>query len=172
MENLVSLDDGGANSGAIIDQIRKIEFFSNLEPDEVDTLAKWSRVYSARSGSTIFNEGGSIPKLCFLVEGQVSITKQVSPFESINISEIEAGGVIGEMGIIDGEAISATAKASKDSVMVIISGEDFGNLVKQNGDLGAKLLWNIGRIITAKLRTTTSLLADLSMSKASRMLKY
>lgn len=172
MENLVSLDDGGTNNEAIVEQIKKIAFFSNLESGEIDTLANWSRVYSARSGDTIFSEGGGTPKLCFLIEGQVSISKQVSPFESIKISDIDAGGVIGEMGIIDGEAISATAKAARDSIMVIISGEDFEKLVKQDGDLGAKLLWNIGRIITTKLRTTTSLLADLSMSKASKMLRY
>jgi len=172
MENLVSLDDGGANRDAIIEQISKAQFFSDLGPDEIKTLAGYSRAYSARTGDTIFTEGSEETNLCFLIEGQVSISKQVSPFESVKISDIEAGGVIGEIGIIDGESVSATVKAAKDSIIVIISGTDFDQLVEQNGVLGAKLLRKIARIITTRLRRTTSMLADVSMSRESRMLKY
>ena len=172
MENLVSLDDDGANKDAIIEQIRKAQFFSDLGPDEINTLAGYSKAYSARAGDSIFTEGSEETNLCFLIEGQVSISKQVSPFESVKISDIEAGGVIGEIGIIDGEAVSATVKAAKDSIVVIISGPDFDQLVQENGLLGAKLLRKIARIITTRLRRTTSMLADVSMSRESRMLKY
>lgn len=172
MDNLVSLDDGSANNEAILEQIRKVEFFSDLESDEIELLAGWAKAYSAKAGDTIFEEGSDTTNLCFIVEGEVSISKRISPFESIKISDITAGGIIGEMGIMDGEQISASAKASKDSIVIIISGEDFKQLVQQNGLLGAKLLWKIGKIITSRLRQTTAVLADLSMSKSSRMLKY
>ena len=172
MDNLVSLDDGGKNKKATLELIRKVGFLDDLEPDEITIIADWAKAYSAEAGDIIFKEGSDKTNLCFLIEGQISISKQVSPFESISISEIDAGGVIGEIGIIDGEPISASAKAIKNSVVVVISGEDFEKLVRQNGDLGAKLLWKIGRIITSRLRQTTALMADLSMSKSSRMLKY
>lgn len=172
MDNLVELDKGGENEEALLEQMGKLDFFSDLDADELKTFAKWATVYSAKQGDTIFKEGTAHTDVCFIVEGEVAISKQVSPFESIKISDIAAGGVIGEMGIMDGEAISASAKASRDTVVVIISDEDFKQLVRENGDLGAKLLWKIGRIITARLRQTTSMLADLSMSKSSRMLKY
>ena len=172
MENLVSLDDGGANRDATVEHIRKVQFLSDLEADEIKMLAEWSRTYSAKEGDTIFNEGSEITNLCFLVEGRVSISKQVSPFESVKISDIDAGGVIGEIGIIDGETVSATVKASQDSIIVIITGQDFDKMIEQNGLLGSKILRKIARIVTAKLRNTTSMLADVSMSRESKMLRY
>lgn len=172
MENLVSLDDGGADSDVTVEQLSKVKFLSDLDADDIKTLAEWSRAYSARQDDTIFREGSNETNLCFLAEGKVSISKQVSPFESVKISDIEAGGVIGELGIIDGDTVSATVKAEKDSIIVVITGEDFDEMVEQNGLLGAKLLRKIAGIITAKLRNTTSMLADVSMSRESRMLKY
>ena len=86
---------------------------------------------------------------------------------SIKVADIKAGGSIGEMGILDGEPVSASAIASVDSVVFTISGADFEKLVSENEKLGVKLLWKIGKIISLRLRRTTGLLAEISISKSN-----
>jgi CRP-like cAMP-binding protein len=83
----------------------------------------------------------------------------------MKIADIKAGGTIGEMGIVDGRPLSASAIASTDSVILMITRADFSTLVKENGDLGVKLFWNIARIISMRLRQTTGLLAEISLTQ-------
>ena len=172
MENLTPLNDDPSDKTAILEQIRNSVFLSDLGEDNMVILADWFKAYKIEIGTTIFKEGSTTPILCIIVSGEVSIFKEVSPFESIKIVDVRAGGVIGELGIIDGEAISASAVASKETIVLIMQREEFEQLVKSNGELGARLLWKIAAIISLRLRQTTGLLADLSMSKESRMLKY
>ena len=172
MENLTPLNSDPSDKTAILEQIRNSEFLSDLGEENLVYLADWFKAYRVTSGETIFKEGSMKPILCVIVSGEVSIFKEVSPFESVKIVDVRAGGVIGELGIIDGEAISASAIASRDTIVLIMQREEFEELVGKNGDLGARILWKIAAIISLRLRQTTGLLADLSMSKESRMLKY
>jgi CRP/FNR family transcriptional regulator, cyclic AMP receptor protein len=100
-----------------------------------------------------------------IAEGEISIFKEISKSEHLKVADIKAGGSIGEMGILDEEPISASAIASISSIVFLISGGDFKKMVSENESLGVKLLWKIGKIISVRLRKTTGLLAEISISK-------
>ena len=70
------------------------------------------------------------------------------------------------MGILDGEPVSATAVSSVDSVVFIISGDEFKKLIFENEKIGVKFLWKIGQTISLRLRRTTSMLAEIPLSKS------
>ena len=164
MNGLKQLGEGESSHETVCDLIEKFKFFSDLERDEIEALAVWIKAYSASVGVSIFKEGSTSASLCFIVEGDISIFKETTPSEHMKIADIMAGGVIGEMGIIDGRPLSASAIASTDAVILMITRNDFRTLIKENGNLGVKLLWNIARIISMRLRQTTGLLAEISLS--------
>jgi CRP-like cAMP-binding protein len=83
------------------------------------------------------------------------------PDEHLKIAEVVSGESVGEMGIIDGEPFSASAIASKDSIVLLISSEDFEDIVNQHIVLGNKLLWKVAKTLTARLRLTTKRVAEL-----------
>jgi len=165
MDGLILLGEGESSHETVCELIEKFNFFSDMDRSEIEMLAIWIKGYSAPVGSYIFKEGSTSASLCFIVEGDISIFKETTPGEHMKIADIRAGGTIGEMGIIDGRPLSASAIASKDSVVLMISRNDFRKLVKENGDLGVKLLWNIARIISMRLRQTTGLLAEISLTQ-------
>ena len=172
MDNLVAYEDGVEGRPGIRELLQRIELFADLEEGEIQSLSRWVEAWTAEQDALLFREGGHELHLYMVAEGAVSIHKKTSPFESIKLVDIEAGGIMGEMGIIDGEAISASARASEKSVLLTISRDQFCKLVEEDAGLGAKLLWRIARLISHRLRQTTGLLAELSMSKASRILRY
>ncbi len=143
MEDLILLGNGNMETGSILTEFNKVEFFSDLEDHEIKQIAEYSNAYRVETGSTIFKEGSTTPNLCVITEGEVAIFKKVSPFESIKVADIKAGGIIGEMGIIDGEPISASAIASQDSTVIIISDENFKKLIKSDSVMGVKLYQKI-----------------------------
>ncbi len=160
MSELKLLGEGESNRETIYELIEKSSFLADLEADEIEKLAQWMKAYSASMGTYILREGDENACLCIIVEGEIDIFKGATSDKHIKIASIPAGGTIGEMGVVDGEALSATAIASKDSVVLILSRTEFQNLVKSNDRLGIKLLWKLAKIISTRLRKTTGRLAD------------
>ena len=167
MNGLKLLGEDDASHETVCDLIETFNFFSDLDRNEIEVLGEWVKAYSAPVGTYIFKEGSTSASLCFIVEGDVSIFKETTPNEHMKIADIKAGGTIGEMGIVDGRPLSASAIASTASVILMIARSDFSNLVKKNGNLGVKLIWNIARIISMRLRQTTGLLAEISLTQIS-----
>ena len=161
MNKLNLLGDGESIQGTVRALIEKTSFFSGLEHDEIEILTQWAKVYSALTGTFILKEGDEDTCLCIIMEGEIGIFKESTNNKHIKIANIMAGEVIGEMGIIDGEPFSASAIASEDSVILLITRTDFENLVKRHESLGNKLLWKIAKIISLRLRQTTVRLADI-----------
>ena len=165
MKELQLLDNGDSFRKATYNLIKESDFFSDFNDDEVGILARWSRAYSANTGCVILNEGEKSNCLCIILKGNINIFKALPNDEQLKIADISTGESIGEMGIIDGEPFSASALASEDSTVLLITREDFEDIVNQHHDLGNKLLWKLSRILTARLRDTTKRLAALLTGK-------
>ena len=161
MKELQLLDNGDSFRKATYKFIKESDFFSDLTDDEMNILARWMKAYSADTGCVVLNEGDKSNCLCIIVKGMINIFKGLPHDEHLKIAEVAEGESIGEMGIIDGEPFSASAIASEDSVVLLITREDFEDIVAQNQELGNKLLWKMARILTARLRHTTKRLAAL-----------
>ena len=166
MEEVISLEEITHHEKKVENYVRDMPFFSDLDADEFSLVTKWFRVYQAEAGDVVFKEGDTSSHLCLVAEGLVSIFKQISDAERLQVAQIKEGGSIGEMGVLDGKPISATAIASVRSIVFIMSGEDFNRLIKENIEIGAKLLLKIGQTISARLRATTSMLAEISISNS------
>ena len=164
MKELQLLDNGDSFRKAAYKSIKESEFFSEFNDDEIEILARWTKAYSADTGCVVLNEGDKSNCLCIIIKGVVNIFKKL-PDEHLKIAEVSTGESIGEMGIIDGEPFSASAIASEDSTVLLITREDFEDIVNQHRELGNKLLWKLARILTARLRFTTKRLAELLAGK-------
>jgi len=164
LKELQLLDNGDSFRKSAYRFIKESTFFSDFGDDEIDILARWTRAYSADTGCVVLNEGDKSSCLCIIIKGEINIFKQL-PDEHLKIAEVVAGESIGEMGIIDGEPFSASAIASQDSIVLLITKEDFEDIVKQHLELGNKLLWKLAKILTARLRHTTKRLAELLTGK-------
>lgn len=152
--------------GRLHDLIAQSGFFSDLDRDEIAMLAIWIKAFSAPTGTMLLKEGGENASLCIIVEGDVNIFKETTYNEHVKIAEIKKGASIGEMGVIDGQPLSASAVTSQDSIVLVMTPDDFNNLMEKNSNLGVKILLHLSRIISLRLRHTTTRLADLLATKA------
>ena len=163
MSELVLIADRNNSKDKVIQMITDSGFFSDLEQDEFEMLAYWMKAYSAPAGTLILKEGAEDSAcLCIITQGKVNIFKQSSPNDDhVKIAEIEAGASIGEMSVVDGKPLSASAISLDDATILMMYRADFEHLMKKNSNLGVKVLYRISRIISERLRTTTGRLADL-----------
>ncbi|NOG59490.1 MAG: cyclic nucleotide-binding domain-containing protein [Proteobacteria bacterium] len=165
MKELKLLDDGDSFRKAAYNLLKNSDFFSDFNEEELGVLARWSKAYSADTGCVVLNEGDKSNCLCIIIKGHVNIFKAIPNDEQLKIADVSEEESIGEMGIIDGEPFSASAIASEDSIVLLITREDFEDIAKKHLELSNKLLWKLSRIITARLRDTTKRLAILLTGK-------
>ena len=153
----------------VYELIKQSQFFTDLDQDEMQMLAYWMKAYIATAGTMILKEGqAGNACLCIIVDGTVDIFKLSSPNDDhVKVAEIAAGASIGEMSVIDGLPLSASAISLTDTTILIMTRDDFHNLLKKNSNLGIKILYRVARIISERLRTTTGRLADLLATKNS-----
>lgn len=165
MKELKLLDNGDSFRKATYSLLKSSAFFSDFEDEEMKILSRWCRAYSADTGCVVLNEGDKSNCLCIILEGSINIFKNLPNDEQLKIAEVNDGESIGEMGIIDGEPFSVSAIASVNSTVLLISSEDFQDIVNQHQELGNKLLWKLSKILTSRLRDTTKRLAELLTGK-------
>lgn len=165
MKELHLFDDGDSFRKAAYRSIKESDFFSEFDDDEIEILSRWTKAYAANTGCVVLNEGDKSNCLCIIIKGVINIFKGLPNDEQLKIAEVTAGESIGEMGIIDGEPFSASAIASEDAIVLLITREDFEDIVNQHRELGNKLLWKLAKILTARLRHTTIRLAEIIAGK-------
>ena len=101
----------------------------------------------------IFRQGSNSNCAFIIGSGSVEIVKDTEEGEKV-IGILKENEIFGEMGLIDGQPRSASARALEDSVMYIITRDNFDILVQKN----PKALLPILKVLTSRLRETLSFL--------------
>jgi CRP-like cAMP-binding protein len=133
-----------ARKGGIVTSDTVSERSAVFNRKELADLAKEIEPIAAASGKVIMNAGATGIFMYIVEEGRVAI--------SINdkvIERVGAGGVFGEMAMVDNSSRSASAVAETDSSLLMIKRDDFLALVKAKPEFGASILRTIAERIRA-----------------------
>ncbi len=109
----------------------------------LDILRNEPDLRSYRQGETVFQAGDPGDCMYAVVDGRVEIR-----LEGTVIDHIAAGGVFGEMGLIDHKPRSATAVAETDCRLAVIGEKRFLRLVEQMPQFALQMM----RVVTGRLR--------------------
>ena len=103
------------------------------------------------SGEEIVSEGHMGDRLYFIESGHVEVLKRVNG-ENRLIATLWPGDAFGEMELIDVQARSATVRAIEPVVALTMRHREMLRLYKENLDVFARLLLNVAREISRRLR--------------------
>ncbi len=166
LDDLELIGDGTQFREELCDLIESMPMFSSLSRPEVQTLARYTRAYEARKGVTIFREGDKGHFMCVVLEGRVNILKETLEREQKKVATVRRGKSMGEMSLLDELPYSATAKATEDTKLLMITKLSFERLSEEQPVLCNMLLRQIARLMSLRLRQTTGILLDyLSVDK-------
>ena len=104
-------------------------------------------------GGIVFNEGDAGDELFLLAKGSASVRMHM-PGEnrSMRLVTFSPGTLFGELALLDREARSATVEADDDLICYVLSRERFMRLSTEHPTLAIKLMTNLGREISGRLR--------------------
>ncbi len=120
---------------------------------------------------TVFIQEGEIKRtdyMLLVLEGDMRVENAIlGHHESMVVSILGPGHLIGEMGLLDGSPRSATCTANTDMYAAILSRTALMRLLKDDPAVGARLLLAISKRLADRLRETTRKLRTFAqMNKA------
>lgn len=109
------------------------------------------------TGTTFIKEGDKTDTgyMVLLLEGEVTVESiVVSRHMPVTVNVLGPGSLIGEMGLVDGQARLASCTASTDVSCGILSREALEQMGADNPETAAKLMFAVSLRIAERLRET------------------
>jgi CRP-like cAMP-binding protein len=146
------------------DQLAKVSFFDGLTRDALTLIAQVTTEESHGLGTKIFQFGDPGDKLFIILEGKVRISREVSGMGEEALAVLGSGEVFGEMALLDESPRSADARVHERCRLLVISKDQFDDLLFLHKDLAFEVLWSCVRMLSSRLRETNDKLTFLSTS--------
>ncbi len=108
-------------------------------------------------GETIIRAGDADRALYLLTEGTLGV--RLDSNSDKTFKAIDAPSVVGEVAFLDGGPRSATLFAITDGELLRLRMESFETLAAREPELGRAILFDLARIVTARLRLASDVIA-------------
>ena len=128
--------------------------FAHLSYKELVRVMSITRVRSYDPKEVVIKEGEPGDELMLVLDGTIDLLK-----DTAYITSFERGDHFGEMALVDKRPRSATALARDEARLLIIKQEDFYRILAKEPELSVKLLWSFVKVLTERLRQTTTQLS-------------
>jgi small-conductance mechanosensitive channel len=109
--------------------------FAGLSDQEFTNLAGNTRSLRFAPGETIVVEGDEGGAMYQVLHGQVEVLKQQPNAQPLRVTSLNPGDIFGEMSMLSGSLRSATVRALEECVLLEVSREQLGPLLKANPPL-------------------------------------
>lgn len=134
--------------------------FKDFSRQEIEQLVQYMHGYKAPKGAVLFQEGERDSHLIIITSGKAQILKDDGFGEMKEIAIVRKGATLGEMSIIDDFHHSATVITSEDAEIALITKANLKNITEKFPALGVKLLWQIARQLSARVRQASGQLVN------------
>tara|TARA_B110000483_G_scaffold80874_1_gene100571 strand:- start:2052 stop:2570 length:519 start_codon:yes stop_codon:yes gene_type:complete len=131
--------------------LRDVAIFEGLTTKELMFIGRilHQRTYSPKE--LIFKEGEAGNGMYIIKTGNVVIFSEETQTE---YAKLTAGTFFGELSLVDGAPRSASAKSKDDCKLFGFFKPDLLSLMEKNHHIGSKVLMNLSRVLSTRLRNT------------------
>jgi sulfate permease, SulP family len=144
--------------------LEQLAFTAGLDAEELALVRELLKRQELDPDEVLFREGESGNRLYLLARGAVSIVVHGSDGTDSRLVTFAPGSLFGEAALLDGNERSASAIAAEDAVVYSLSRTTLAALAVTHPALASKLLFNLGRHLSGRLRQTTASLRELGES--------
>ena len=141
-----------------------------LSAADAREVVSYMRPERIKAGEVVIREGESTRNdfMALVLDGEVTVENSVAAaHDSMVVSILGPGSLIGDMGIIDGGPRSATCTASTDLALALLTREALTRLMDTHPSVAARLLLAMSKRIADHLRETNrKLMTFAQVSKA------
>jgi CRP/FNR family transcriptional regulator, cyclic AMP receptor protein len=121
-------------------------------------------------GATVFREGDRGAFVYAVVDGQVKLTVATRAGRDVLVAVKRPGNSFGELAALDGRARSATATATRDTVLAALDGMAFLEVLESRPPAALELLRQLAAYLRSANERVSASAADDTVTRAARQL--
>jgi CRP-like cAMP-binding protein len=132
--------------------LKRLSLFNGLTGDELEYLIEYCGIEKFNNDTAIFRQGDYAKSLCVILSGSVEIS--VDRVGTVN--SMEAGEILGELGVVTSLSRSATATATEDETFLLtIDKNDLNFMLGKQPRISYILMKNIASELAEKYLALT-----------------
>ncbi len=143
--------------------IENLAICAGLDPGELEILRRLFRRQELNATDVLFREGDAGDRVYTLAAGAIAIAIRGADGERC-VMTFTPGSMFGDATVFDGTPRSATAIAAEDSVVYSLSRRALDKLAAAYPAAASKVLFNLGRHLSGRLRQMRDALQKLGGS--------
>src|SRR5271157_2940402 len=142
--------------------LKGIALFKNLTSEKIQKIMDILRKVTFSANDVIMREGDIGDTMYIILEGTVEIAKSLFLGDADNeesgknkvFTRLDGRqrAVFGEIALLEDLRRTASVRAVTDCVMYEMKKDDFLKVAEEDYELGYRILLNLGRIVSARLR--------------------
>ena len=141
--------------------VKNSMLLQDLSDEDLDGLATCCEVRTMNEGTTVFIENMPGESLFLLTKGSIRISKMFAEGDEKTLVVLGPEDVFGEMAVIDGLPRSATARVAEKAELISFKKKDLERLCSDNATLALKLVSNIVRVFSKRVRESSEEYRDM-----------
>ncbi|MDT7546659.1 MAG: family transcriptional regulator, cyclic receptor protein [Actinomycetota bacterium] len=130
--------------------LSRIEVLSGLTPRQLEGVCRLTTELRLPADRILCREGDEAREVFLLADGQVAVSRGDGL-----VGVVQAGGIVGEMGVLDVGRRSATAMALTDVTVHVLSTWEFSRLLEEYPTVAA----NVRALVAARAEENEALRA-------------
>lgn len=139
--------------------LKRFALFEDLSDDTLTELAASMHMRSWPAGSVLFQRGDDGDYLLAVVEGRLHLSLCGAQGRDLMLKQIEAGDVVGELAVIDGQPRAADAVAVEPIRALVLHRDPFQRIASRRPDLGLAM----ARALCDMLRATNFQMESIAL---------
>jgi len=140
-----------------IQRFKNIPMFKGLTTDQLKTLLHISSIKKFKEQEHIYHIGEESNSMFVLLKGKISIMFN----NGLELLSITPTGTVGEMGLFTGEKRSASVLTVTECAVLFLNKEELFNLFNRDSNLANKILLNVIKDLSKKMRKDNAQLEEL-----------
>jgi CRP/FNR family cyclic AMP-dependent transcriptional regulator len=137
--------------------LRAHPIFGKLGPQVIERLTSYAHIKTVAAGTTVFQRGDAGDCLFAVCAGTIRISNRSTDGRDAVFNLINAGGIFGEIALLDGRERTADAQAVTDCDLMVINRRDFIPMVSGEPELALKLI----EVLCDRIRHTSEQVEDI-----------
>ena len=151
--------------------IRNVPIFEQLSKKELAAVEKLVHTRTYETDETIFSEKDPGGGMYIVLDGDVSIVKNYGGTHEQKLASLGHGDFFGEIALLDESPRTATAVSVGDTKILGFYRTDLYELVERRPKLAIKIIVNLARVVSERLRHSNSQAQELREQLAGQEAK-
>lgn len=132
--------------------LRAVPLFKELRDSDLRRIMRLLHERQFEPGEVVFREGQTGAGMYIVQRGEVDIVMRLEDGSERFVLTLRDGDFFGELALLEALPRSATSVVRKPTVVLGIFQSDLEQLLDRNSRLGARVVWNLARVIGFRLR--------------------